>query len=126
MLGHGDWVIILHQLQGFKQHLPIFPFNFNITCGALPMSVRGGEWSLMTEDLSKFPQGAIIRQLISVQAIHDIIVCHDILDLALVMSDEKGMNTFPSGDVSMNPIWVEFENVCCVRCFGSHEKNCFN
>ena len=66
------------------------------------MSIRRGEWPLVTEDLSKFPQGTIIHQLISVQAIHDVIACHDVFNLTLIMSDKKGI-IFLSAFEPVNP-----------------------
>ena len=38
----------------------------------------------MPECLSEFPQCSVIRQLVSMQAVHDVIACHHILDLAPV------------------------------------------
>ena len=43
----------------------------------------------MAKNLSEFPWCSVIRWLVSMQVVHDVIVCHHVLDLAPVAFDDK-------------------------------------
>ena len=60
----GDWVISSNYRKGFKSNLPSHPFHLNIIFTTLQVSICGFQWTLISNDSSKFKELLIHSQII--------------------------------------------------------------